>query len=145
MKVSASPQTLLQEISDHFVHIKRKIKVGEGRVISIKAVEKKLESRQWNMTRLLPLIVSFVARLPNFKLLPGHCVRTCNLLPQSVHSLLSEMNTCSQNSISWTQLIPPHPFDKEPQLIKPRCSKVRNMKFLMIKSYNMMFVIFSCT
>ena len=100
LKVSASPQTLLQEISDHFVHIKRKIKVGKGRVISTKAVEKKSESRQWNMTRLLPLIVSFVARLPNFKLLPGHCVRTCNLLPQSVHSLLSEMNTCSQNSIS---------------------------------------------
>lgn len=88
LKVSASPQTLLQEISDHFVHIKRKIKVGEGRVISIKTVEKKSESRQWNMTRLLPLIVSFVARLPNFKLLPGHCVRTCNLLPQSLHSLL---------------------------------------------------------
>ena len=88
LKVSASPQTLLQEISDHFVHIKRKIKVGEGRVISIKAVEKKSESRQWNMTRILPLIVSFVARLPNFKLLPGHCVRTCSLLPQSLHSLL---------------------------------------------------------
>ena len=66
LKVSASPQTLLQEINDHFVHIKRKIKVGEGRVISIKAVEKKSESR----------------------LLPGHCVRTCSLLPQSLHSLL---------------------------------------------------------